>query len=241
MKVGNVKEFDYDSISPGYYHEVMLKGKKGQRFWHRKKFESVASQIRGGDVSVLDIGCGPGSFFYILRKKNKKARLTGTDIIRSQIEYSRKIVPKAKFFVGDALKMDYKGKFDYVTMIEVIEHLPNSSEKRIFTGIRSLLKGKGRIIVTTPNYISLWPLVEFFWNRISPVDYRHQHINKKTISSMEKSLERYGFRVIRSRSIFILSPFLGYISPGLAEFVFRIEQALFPYLGSVMIVEAEKI
>ena len=36
---------DYDSIPVGYYHDAMLNGPSMQRFWHRKKFEKVASLV----------------------------------------------------------------------------------------------------------------------------------------------------------------------------------------------------
>ncbi len=37
--------FNYDSIPPGYYYQAMLTGRPSQRFWHRKKFESVVQKF----------------------------------------------------------------------------------------------------------------------------------------------------------------------------------------------------
>lgn len=234
-----MSEFDYESIDPGYYHKAMLRGSKGQRFWHKQKFIQAAEYIPNAQVTVLDIGCGPGSFFYILRKQNKKAKLIGTDLIPKQVKYAKTVEPSARWLAADATKLPVKAKsIDFTTMLEVIEHIPRSVEHKILLQIRKVLKKNGKLILTTPNYLSLWPIIEWIWNKLSPVSYEHQHINKKTIRSMTKSLRQAGFKVKKVKTFFIFSPFVAVLSPKFAVWLMKIEQKILPRFGSVIIIEA---
>ena len=65
-----------------------------------------------------------------------------------------------------------------ISMIELIEHIDNKDLKYLLKECRRVLKKDGKIYLSTPNYLSLWPLLEFFLNIISPVNYKHEHINK---------------------------------------------------------------
>ncbi len=234
-----MKKFDYETIDPGYYHRAMLHGNRVQRFWHTWKFVMAAEAVPKSDVRVVDIGCGPGSFFYILRKHNKEARLIGTDLMLKQLEFAKTIAPDAKWFVSDATRLPLREKsINITTMLEVIEHLPTKDEHEILSQIRASITDDGKLILTTPNYHSLWPMIEWVWNIMSPVSYKHQHINKKTIKKLKASLKNAGFSTVKVKTFFILSPFVSVISPKLAAWLLRFEQKLFPRLGATMIAEA---
>ncbi len=234
-----MKEFDYETIDPGYYHRAMLHGNKIQRFWHTWKFAIVAERISHKKTTVVDIGCGPGSFFYVLRKKNKDAILIGTDLMLKQLEFAKTIAPDAHWFASDATKLPLKtGAITTFTMLELIEHLPYATEREMLEQIHKSLAPNGRIIITTPNYHSLWPLIEWFWNIMSPVSYKHQHINRKTMPKLARSLHNAGFKVESIKTFFVLSPFFAFISPRFAEWLLRIEQKYLPGLGACIIAEA---
>jgi ubiquinone/menaquinone biosynthesis C-methylase UbiE len=233
--------FDYNTIGPGYYHESMLHGKRGPRFWHKKRFEQLMARFPQGTYSVLDIACGPASLFYVLRKKNKKCSLTGIDIAPEQIAYAKKIVKDATFLVSDIGKLPFPdNSFDYVTSTELIEHLTKKSEKKMLSEVRRVLKPGGRFIITTPNYHSIWPAFEWMWNRISPVSYEDQHINKKNIDSLEATLKKAGFSVTYTSTYFIISQVFAIVSFSLAEWLFNLEKRIFPRLGMTILIEAEK-
>ena len=50
--------------------------------------------------------------------------------------------------------------------------------RRLLAEARRLLLPQGRLVVTTPNYRSLWPLIESGVNLVSRVSYEQQHVNK---------------------------------------------------------------
>ena len=65
-------------------------------------------------------------------------------------------------------------------MIELIEHLPPADARRLLAEARGMLSPQGRLVVTTPNYRSLWPLIEWGLNRVSRVSYEQQRIRTNT-------------------------------------------------------------
>ena len=120
----------------------------------------------------------------------------------------------------------------------MIEHLHPAIAHRFLREARRLLKPGGRLILTTPNYRSLWPLIEVVLERMSPVKYHEQHINKFTPSSLVKFVESGGFEIQAVSTIFISAPFLAPISVALADAVHRIETAVQLHAGSLLVVEA---
>ena len=84
-------------------------------------------------------------------------------------------------------------------MIEVIEHLPPADARRLLAEARRLLSPQGRLVVTTPNYRSLWPLIEWGVNRVSRVSYEQQHINKYGRGRLAADLAQAGYSQGRHR------------------------------------------
>ena len=240
--LARISEESYDSIKPGYYHHAMLHGGNLVRFWHRNKFRKAIECVGSfKGKKILDLGCGPGSLISLLPEGYQRA--VGVDFSRRQIEFAKRNFRSKKIDwvnrrIEDA-RFD-KGNFDVIFMIEVLEHIPMEKNRRIFAKIFGLLKKKGKFVMTTPNYRSLWPIIEFFWSRMKPVDYREQHINRFDIPKIKSELESAGFINIRIKTIFFVSPFFGILFPKLAERMMDIEEKLFPGLGALIVAEAEK-
>jgi 2-polyprenyl-3-methyl-5-hydroxy-6-metoxy-1,4-benzoquinol methylase len=241
--------FNYDEIPAGYYYQAMTSGHPIQQFWHRKKFEAVCNLIPNA-AKVLDIGCGPGSFLSVLGHLKKEVVGVGIDVASRQIEFAKQRV--ASQFESDRItfqvldeKIDSMAfpnhSFDYVTCIEVIEHIHPYYALKLLEEARRLLKPGGRVIVTTPNYRSLWPFIEWLLEKKSEVKYHEQHISKFTPNSLVKFLECACLEIINSKSLFLASPFLNSISAPLAEWMLNLENKLIGHLGSLQIIEATPI
>jgi ubiquinone/menaquinone biosynthesis C-methylase UbiE len=238
--------FNYEEIPPGYYFKAMESGSAPQRFWHKFKFLNVAERIDAND-KVLDFGCGPGSFLSVLNESGQFDSAVGVDLASNQIEFAkREIAPKSvtgklKFIGLDAnsSKMPFEDNtFDVITLIEVIEHIHPYVVMRIFEELKRVLKPDGRFIVTTPNYRSLWPAIEYGLNKFSPVKYHDQHINKYTPNSLIKFLETAGLEITHANTFFVISPFLSGISWGMARALYEIEKKIFRQFGDLMLAEA---
>ena len=241
--------FNYDDIPAGYYFEAMAKGSGVQKFWHREKFEEVARKIGNSD-KVLDIGCGPGSFLSVVGQTKPQAKAIGVDVASRQIDFAIQNV-QSQFTDGrvsfQVMKIDENrlpfpdASFDVVTCIEVIEHIHPYLAIKLLEEARRVLKPTGRLIVTTPNYRSLWPFIEFALERMSPVKYHEQHISKFTPNALIKFLEAAGFEVQKFNTIFIIAPFLMAFAPPLARLLHALERRLPVQLGSLLVAECKII
>ncbi len=233
----NLKQV-YEDIEAGYYH-TELNNSSLQNFWHTRKFGRAISLSNVKGKRILDLGCAAGTFLSML-SGYKSA--TGLDISKKQTAFARRLLPgkKNKWITSDIKTARLpKNYFDYIFMMEVIEHLPPEDTQVIFKNIHTWLNPGGRLILTTPNYVSLWPIIETLWSKMNPIDYTEQHINRFTLSRMERELHEAGFSV-KTSTFFILSPFLSPISLKLADAFMKLESRLFPNLGSLMLIEARK-
>ena len=230
----------YYRIEPGYYDRVFRRGTGVQWFWHHARFRRVAEALPERVRSVLDLGCGPGTFLGSSGRRFESA--LGLDLAPGQIAYAREHYRREglEFRAEDVTKLDETERFDAVVSIEVIEHLSASETSSFLRRIFGVLEPGGWVVLTTPNYRSLWPLLERVVSRLGPVDYRAQHINRFTLDRLERELALAGFEEIESGTFFVLAPFLAGLSTGLAEAVLKLEARLAPRLGAEIIARARR-
>lgn len=207
--------FDYSGIPEGYYDQIANGPNGVRKFWHYHKFESVVRYIppalMGPDKRVLDVGCFAGTFLGMIPKELFGTQV-GIDILPNQIAYAQKTYnePWRKFQVFDEFFRENREKFHVITLIEVIEHLTHEQIRELLGRIRELLLPEGRLILTTPNYFSVWPLLEIFLNRESDVKYEEQHITKFTYFNLEpkliRVLQRPSFKLEAKTTTHFISP-----------------------------------
>jgi len=102
------------------------------------------------------------------------------------------------------------GSFDAISCLEVIEHVENA--ERLVRELRRVLKKGGFLVISTPN-VSYWLVrLSMLFGAVPPDEgYHFRFFNARTLRRL---LEREGFRVVKSRSIFFL-PFYRLFKQGL--------------------------
>ena len=215
-------KFAYDSIEWGYYDRVFRRCAGIQSKWHHLKFARIRSEMSNYDTH-LDIGCGPGTFIGTLKSS---ALSVGVDIAENQIAYaqSRYGSPNHQFKCFDSIPLPFEaGTFQVVTMIELIEHLSMKDNFALMREAFRVLQPNGLILVSTPNYASLWPLVEGLVNRFGEISYEHQHITRFNRSSLDAFLQQAGSCHTRVDAYQFIAPFLACLNWRLADVVHRLE------------------
>lgn len=175
---------DYD----GYW---AMRGTVGPLFRHRY----IASQLppRG---RLLDLGCGNGAFLEHIRKVRPGLELVGVDGSQAAVNLVRSNGIVAEVVDLSTPQISSLGKFDYVVVMEVIEHLPYPELL-----MADILKMRPSIcFVTIPN-------LGYFINRLrlglagkAPLTIIQFHIREHlrcwTISDFKYWSRQLGFEVV---------------------------------------------
>lgn len=224
---------------PGNYQEVALKnGPPAQRAWHEYRITRMRDALTGLHCHLaIDIGCGSWIAFPALKQL---ADLTiGIDLNFPALKFchSHYSLKNGELIQANASKLPFKSSTcDLVIIQEVIEHLTIDQVKQCLLEAQRILKPGGHLYITTPNYHSLWPFVEFLLDllRLTPRMRNHQHISKFTGSSLTSLLVEIGFSIEGIGSFNGIAPWLAILSKSLADEVAKVEMNL-PYLpGSLL-------
>lgn len=245
-------DFNYDSIPLGYYDEITKKQKGIRSYWHYLKFQRVVDSFSPDNSSILDIGCFSGTFLGMLDKEVFKEQI-GIDILKEQVEYANRLYGNdyRKFYHYNNINKIpelHDKTFQCITFIEVIEHLTQPQIAEIFSFIDSKLKPGGQLIITTPNYSSLWPAIEVLLNMVSDVKYEEQHITKFNYFNFERKLKNLVGDLLNNYTIsfktttHFMSPFLAGFSSTLASTIskkYSHKNWKFPF-GSLILIKLSK-
>lgn len=193
-------KFNYNKIEPGYYDDIIDQNNIRSN-WHKYKFEFVKSKLIG--TSVLDIGCGPGTF---LGRYCQNFTSTGYDLINSQINYAKTKYSNVKFVDNKDLIKDET--FSNITLIELVEHLDENYTVELLSGLTKYLSKDSQIILTTPNYRSFWPILEVILDYKSKMNYRKQHIQHFNLNKINILASKLDLELIESGTLNAIDPFL---------------------------------
>lgn len=110
--------------------------------------EATAALIPNTTKTVIDIGCGDGTFTHCLKLIFPEISFTGFDPASEAINIAKTKFPSVDYIVGDLLNISTfpNIKFDLAILRGVIHHLPNAS-----AGIANAVHLSDRIILIEPN------------------------------------------------------------------------------------------
>jgi 2-polyprenyl-3-methyl-5-hydroxy-6-metoxy-1,4-benzoquinol methylase len=127
------------------------------------------------ESKILDYGCGIGLLINTLLLKGFK-NVKGVDISKEQIEQAKiKNLPCELINSYNDVK-EYE-TYDYIFLIDVLEHIPKEEQIEVLKYLRSLLVKNGKLFISVPNANST------FSNRWLFIDWTH--FTAYTESSLE--------------------------------------------------------
>jgi SAM-dependent methyltransferase len=217
--------FDYHAVAGDYQYRALHSGHPMQRFWHGGKLAMIDQLIRPhlkADSRLLEIGCGAGNLLLQATVRGSypvalDLAMPSLTFVRSRLQNARSGPDVPRGFacaqaIGGLLPLA-DGSFDCVLLSEVIEHLeaPHISIREA----SRVLRPGGRLLVTTPNYRSLWPMMEWIVDRLNmaPKMAGEQHIARFHPASLRRLLVESGLDIKYFGTIYGLSPFLALVSP----------------------------
>lgn len=151
---------------------------------------------------ILDVGCGEGDFSFSIAKRSEVNNVTGLDISTVVVQRCQarvkeeKLGKKMGFKVGSVTDLSIKTcSVDSLFAFEVVEHIIDVD--RMFKEFNRVLKNGGCLGLTTVDFNLLKRViiaVVYFETYFDPLTPHIRFFTKKTL---EKLLNRYGFKVVK--------------------------------------------
>jgi SAM-dependent methyltransferase len=137
---------------------------------------------------ILDLGCGYGEFLYFLQCHGYR-NASGVDLSDWQLEIGRSL-GVSNLQRGDAANVlaESPGQFDFISAIDVLEHIPKNEIVALLEGIYLALRPGGRFVCQVPNLAA-------FYSPLFYMDFSHE--TPFTAPSLKQALQLAGFQAIR--------------------------------------------
>ena len=149
----NIKKFyDLDGVDYGYRRWKM---NPSARFDYDSTKRNILNYLRKNHFnSVLEVGCGPGTWTGILSKFTD--HVTAVDISETMITEAKKVIknPNVIFLNTDVVNFETDKKFDLIFSIRAFEYFDN---KELFLKkCRKMLNANGTLFIITKTKKSYW-------------------------------------------------------------------------------------
>jgi len=116
-------------------------------FWRNENYYHVLDLLpRDTSFSLLDIGCALGDGCELLQIEFPHARISGADISEIGVAKARRKNERIDYSVLDVLKDDIPDMYDYITIIETLEHF----DKPFHVVDKCLKHVQRSLIISTP-------------------------------------------------------------------------------------------
>src|ERR1043165_5225317 len=210
--------------------------------------ELIPPHLQAGS-RLLEIGCGAGNLLLQAAVRDSypvalDLSMQALTFVRSRLEAAKSSNESPSDFIctqaiGECLPFVDRS-FDCILLSEVIEHL-EAPQISIREAVRVLRSG-GRLLITTPNYRSFWPVMEWTVDRLNmaPKMAGEQHISRFYPSSLQKMLTELGLTIEYAGSIYNLSPFLSLVSSEEAQRQLKRELDHHSSFGMILVAVAIK-
>lgn len=194
MKKTDIANYHILKQVPVDYYFIGVKNNPLQKIWHERKWAVLESLLKDSSGTLLDIGCSDGTTTYNISLASPKLKVTGVDLYKETIEFAKKKYSDINFVFADAQKLPFKsGSFNYVTAIEILEHIEDPDEA--LTEIKRVLKPKGTLIIGQDTDSLLFKIIWWFWGRSKGSVWQNSHVNCERPDKLLKRVKKHGFKI----------------------------------------------
>ena len=150
------------------------------------------------EKSILDIGCGLGSFGYLMQKYGKHC-VDGIDIDSRYVDFAKRFYNDVYCFNVENEKIHsvVKNKYDAIVVADLIEHLYNPP--MFLRKLNKCLNFSGSLFLSVPNIGHIGVISELLMGRFGYKDFGildKTHIRFFTRQSLNDLLSASGLRIL---------------------------------------------
>jgi len=126
--------------------------KAGLHERHILMYEKLLDLGLSNSSSILEIGAGIGMITSLIRRKVTYGNYLCNDISPKSLALNKKLNNQSnvRFEVGDIVDLNVDEKFDYITLFDVLEHIPSEQHTSLFEKLKLLLNKNGVIFINIP-------------------------------------------------------------------------------------------
>lgn len=159
---------------------------RGKEVVFRKVFRPLLPAQK--DASILDLGCGYGELLYFLQREGY-TNTRGIDLDAQQVAVGSSLgVRNMEYGDSRNLLAEADHAFDFVSAIDVLEHIPKSQVLDFLDLIHRALRPGGTFLCQVPNLAA-------FYTPLFYMDFSHE--TPFTPSSLKQALQISGFANVR--------------------------------------------
>lgn len=143
---------------------------------------------------LLDTGSGYGTFCLILSKERPKLKITGIELDENRVDAANSRIADSsnlKFICSDITNFSINKRYDVITCLDLIHHIPTKDHLVVFKKIKELMKNNGLLIIKD---MDDKPFYKYLWNYVHDcIMTRSTKMSYVPKKEMVKMLEKNGF------------------------------------------------
>jgi 2-polyprenyl-3-methyl-5-hydroxy-6-metoxy-1,4-benzoquinol methylase len=180
----------FEGASNGFGYVNYDEDKEPMRPVFQRYLDIIESNLSGEKGKLLDVGAATGYFVALASDRGFSSQ--GVDIS----EHAAAIATAKGRSVRAGTIDNISGTFDCITMLDLIEHVPDP--RAVIRRASRLLRPGGILVVNAPDAGSFVArLLGRSWHLISPPEHLH-YFNKK---NLKRLLEEEEFKIVQSMTI----------------------------------------
>ena len=203
------------------FYEEYWKQRENENYIHTKNNMWIPPRIRiavnmilrdyningNKSIRVLDVGCGEGAFGRLLTERLKdQVDIVGCDISNTALTRASSLyscVFQADIEKNELIEKLYNQRFDYIILLEVLEHLFRPG--KVLSQCYEILKDDGVLLASFPNIAWYKYRIDMLMGNFPKnyLLYPGEHIQNFTLDSFYKLLRESGFSPIEIDGQFV--------------------------------------